>query len=156
MKKFMFLTVALAAMIFASCGSKGGEKAEEPVSYGITRGGLNSTGDDFKAFDYAEEQPSDYALAVEVNGEKANVSLDLKLVRTEEEVKGEFANVALSILTTGDDDFKMELPGDPAAFVKAAGEAAGTEGTFTFKGEVDKAVLDSINGKKCALTLILM
>lgn len=152
MRKFMYLAVALATMMFVACG----EKASEPESYGVTTGGgLNASGTNFKAFDRVDDL-SNFPFTVELKEDKAVVSADLKLKRTEEEIKGELGQVQVAVLTMGDSDFRMDLDGDLEVFKKAAAEPAGTEGVYTFKTEVDKALLDSINGKKCSLTLVVM
>ncbi len=159
------MCVAVMAMAFVSCdGSANGSGSNDStanagdqanVSYAFKNKGMSATsatGKNFMVFDW-ESGIEEFPFQVEMNGDKATITLEVELTRTETQPEGEL-NPTATISGSGDnEDLKVELTGDKAFAMEKVAAANGEKIKFTYKGETDKATVDKINGQECYLSL---
>ena len=151
MKK-IFFAIAAVALLMAACGG-----AEE-TKY-MTYGGVTSTSGDFYV-QFDDGDIDSIPLAVTVNGDSAEISMTLKLGRTDRELKEGAELKPFSAVISGRDeqkDIKVRLEADPASVdqLRAILDKPGDSVAVTFKGTMLKADLDSINNKKVWTGLLM-
>lgn len=152
MKKVLF---ALAAFVLLAACSGAGESEQKYVTYG---GITSKSGDWFQQFD--DGDIDSIPLQVTVDGDSADVSMTIKLGRTEEAVKEGAELKAFKINVSGRDeqkDIEADFFANPESVeqLRAILEKPGDSVAVTFKGRMLKANLDSINGKKVWTSLLM-